>query len=103
MDAVGRHLLGRATWLTSAAPPTGRSAPPGTLACPVAARDRNPGPREKRQCWPLLQQPAIAELRADMTHAGKDAPWARQATSTSSIIGREDVDKCFRPCLPGFG
>jgi hypothetical protein len=19
------------------------------------------------------------------------------------VIGREDVDECFRPCLPGFG
>ena len=34
----------------------------------------------------FLQQPAVADLLADLTHAGKDAAWARQATSTSSII-----------------
>jgi hypothetical protein len=34
----------------------------------------------------FLQTPAVAELLADLTHAGQDAAWARQATSTSSII-----------------
>ncbi len=34
----------------------------------------------------FLQKPAVAELLADLTHAGKDAAWARRATSTSSII-----------------
>ncbi len=33
-----------------------------------------------------LDKPAVAELLADLTHAGQDAAWARQATSTSSII-----------------
>ena len=64
----------------------GRSAPPGTPACPVAARDRNPGPRRNVDVGP----PAAAGHRgavADMTHAGKDAPWrgrppARPASST---------------------
>jgi len=36
----------------------------------------------------FLQRPAVAELLADLTHAGTDAAWARQGTSTSSIIGR---------------
>jgi hypothetical protein len=34
----------------------------------------------------FLQTPAVAELLADLTYAGQDAAWARQATSTSSII-----------------
>jgi hypothetical protein len=34
----------------------------------------------------FLQRPAVAELLADLTHAGQDAAWVRQATSTSSII-----------------
>jgi hypothetical protein len=34
----------------------------------------------------FLQRPAVAELLADLTRAGQDAAWARQATSTSSII-----------------
>jgi hypothetical protein len=34
----------------------------------------------------FLHTPAVAELLADLTQAGQDAVWARQATSTSSII-----------------
>ena len=34
----------------------------------------------------FLQRPAVAELLADLTCAGQDAAWARQATSTSSIV-----------------
>jgi hypothetical protein len=34
----------------------------------------------------FLQRPAIAGLLADLTHAGRDAAWARQATSAPSII-----------------
>ena len=34
----------------------------------------------------FLQKPAVAELLADLTDAGQNAAWARQATSTSSII-----------------
>lgn len=34
----------------------------------------------------FLQGPAVAELLADLTHAGQCAVWARQATNTSSII-----------------
>jgi hypothetical protein len=34
----------------------------------------------------FLQRPAVAGLLADLTQAGQDAAWARQATSTSSII-----------------
>jgi hypothetical protein len=34
----------------------------------------------------FLRTSAIAELLADLTHVGQDAVWARQATSTSSII-----------------
>jgi hypothetical protein len=33
-----------------------------------------------------LQGSAVAELLAELTHVGTDAVWARQATSTSSII-----------------
>jgi hypothetical protein len=34
----------------------------------------------------FLDEPAITKLLADLTHVGQDAAWARQATSTSSII-----------------
>ncbi|HEY7145021.1 MAG TPA: hypothetical protein VH637_12310 [Streptosporangiaceae bacterium] len=34
----------------------------------------------------FLDKSAITRLLADLTHAGQDAAWARQATSTSSII-----------------
>ena len=34
----------------------------------------------------FLQGPAVAGLLAELTHVGTDAAWARQATSTSSII-----------------
>jgi Transposase len=34
----------------------------------------------------FLRTSAIAELLADLTHVGQDEVWARQATSTSSII-----------------
>ena len=44
------------------------------------------GPRIRAAFEAFLQKPAVAELLADLTHAGQDAAWARQATSTSSII-----------------
>lgn len=34
----------------------------------------------------FLHGPAVAELLADLTHVGTDVVWARQATSTSSVI-----------------
>jgi len=34
----------------------------------------------------FLHGPAVAELLADLTYVGQDAAWARQASSTSSII-----------------
>jgi hypothetical protein len=39
-------------------------------------------------CRDRINEPlqAVTELIADLTQAGKDAAWARQATSTSSII-----------------
>ena len=55
------------------------------IACGQVSDD--PGwPRIRAAFETFLQTPAVAELLADLTHAGKDASWVRQATSTSSII-----------------
>jgi len=44
------------------------------------------GPPTRAAFGAFLQRPAVAELLADLTYPGQDAAWARQATSTSSII-----------------
>ena len=55
------------------------------IACGQVSDDPD-WPRIRAAFETFLQTPAVAELLADLTHAGKDASWARQATSTSSII-----------------
>ena len=55
------------------------------IACGQVSDDPD-WPRIRAAFETFLQTPAVAELLADLTHAGQDASWARQATSTSSII-----------------
>jgi hypothetical protein len=43
-------------------------------------------PRVRAAFGAFLRKPAVAELLADLTHAGRDAAWARQATGTPSTI-----------------
>jgi hypothetical protein len=55
------------------------------IACgPVG--DEPDWPRIRAASGAFLQTPAVAGLLADLAHIGQDASWARQATSTSSII-----------------
>ena len=55
------------------------------IACGQVGDDPD-WPRIRAAFETFLQKPAVTKLLADLTHADKDAAWARQATSTSSII-----------------
>jgi hypothetical protein len=55
------------------------------IGCGQVGDDRD-WPATRTAFAAFLQKPAVAQLLADLTHAGQDAVWVRQATSTSSII-----------------
>jgi hypothetical protein len=55
------------------------------IACGQAGEDPD-WPAIRAAFTAFLHGSAIKELLADLTHVGQDAAWARQATSTSSII-----------------
>jgi hypothetical protein len=55
------------------------------IACGQVGDDPD-WPRIRAAFETFLQKLAVAELIADLTQAGGDVAWARQATSTSSII-----------------